>query len=226
MRKPRIEIETVYHVFNRGTDQRVMFKDRFDFERFIESMYLFNDEDYSPTGGNVRARLDRLARAEFIEDTRKQLVRIYSFCLLSNHFHLLLEAEHESGISEFLHALEMGYAKFFNNRYGRSGRLVGSSFHAVPVSDESHFQHLPRYIHLNALDASSYLWRDGMVDDWDSVQKFLDEYPWSSHHVYMGQKQTLPIVDEGFVRKMFPEPTEYVAFLRGWSGREIYPDTK
>ena len=81
---------------------------------------------------------------------RQPLVSIISFCLIPNHFHSFLRQETDQGISKFLHRLSMGYTKYFNLRYSRTGHLFESAYKIVPVEQDAHFTHLSRYIHLNA----------------------------------------------------------------------------
>lgn len=107
----------------------------------------------------------------------------------------------------------MGYTKYFNLKHERTGRLFESSYQLKPADHEGHMEHLPRYIHLNALDGTTFSWRDGQTPDWDKALVALEKYPWSSHSAYMQNPQTLPVVDELFVTTTFPSPTEYVAYL-------------
>jgi len=218
MRDPSLVTGGYYHVFNRGVDKRPIFVDSRDYGRFIESLHLFNDQEYQSVGGDVRSKMRKLARAETGFDRRIPIVRIIAYCLLPNHFHLFLEQLVEGGISTFLHRFG-GYARYFNLKHERSGGLLEKSFEAVHVKEEFHFTHLPRYIHLNALDLTDLNWRDGEICDWEKAAHFLDAYPWSSHHTYLGLTQELPIVDEVFLRQLFPTRGDYEAFLRGWSGR-------
>ncbi|MBI4135819.1 transposase [Candidatus Uhrbacteria bacterium] len=207
-----------YHIFNRGTEKRVIFQDNADFRRFYESMYLFNDGNFSNPGGRSSLR-DGVPSLR--DDTRDPFVQVVSFCLLPNHFHMLLGPLKDGGITEFMYRLGMGYARYFNKRYERTGRLFEGTFKAVHVARDAQFLHLPRYIHLNALDLTHYNWREGKIQNWIAAEKFLDQYPWSSHPVYCGQNQQLPIVDRGVMAEIFPTPDAYRKFLREWSGRYV-----
>lgn len=222
MRKEQFVNGHYYHVFNRGVDRRILFLDRYDYERFYESIYLFNDSNYRHEGGRITRKLDRLARLLETGLDRKPLVRIVAYCFLPNHFHVFLEQLQENGIQTFFHRLQMGYAHYFNLRHRRSGGLFENPFQAVLIEDEAHFQHLSRYIHLNALDTSPIKWREGEVTDWNIAEDALDRYPWSSHHVYLGHDEEYPVVDREIVTRLFSSPDDYLKFLKGWSGRFVF----
>ena len=227
MREIEFANGSLYHVFNRGFDRSVLFRDQTDFQRFYISLYLFNNIHFVNPGGNAPPSslsdevLDRLMERE---EKRTPFVRIISFCLLSNHFHLFFEQLVDGGIPKFMHRVSMGYARYFNKRYERTGRLFSSSYKAVLIRRDAQLDHLPRYIHFNALDGSRLPWRDGRIRDWNRAQQILDSYPWSSHHVYAGRTQPLPLVDLDSVRRLFPKPSLYVAFLKRWSSRSLLPN--
>ncbi len=211
-----------YHIFNRGVEKRVLFNSVSDFQRFYNSMYLFNNTHYANPGNFSPPSTLNHNDIEFLrswDKGRDPFVRIVSFCLLSNHFHLLVRQLRDDGIVMFMHRLGMGYARYFNKRYRRIGRLYEGTFKAIHVQRDAQLEHLPRYIHLNALDRTDLQWREGKIKQWVTARESLDSYPWSSHHVYAGKLQPLPLVDEASVRRLFPIPAEYIAFLKRWSNR-------
>lgn len=221
MREVQFSTGNMYHVYNRGVDKRTIFNDPKDFERFYTSLFLFNNKSFSNSGGSSSLRDVELQRLLETSDKAVKLVRVISYCLLPNHFHLLLEQLEEDGIIKFMHRVGMGYARYYNTRHDRTGRLYEGTFKAVLVERDAQLEHLPRYIHLNALDLTNYNWRDGIAEGWTEAEKFLHQYRWSSHDVYIGQTQQLPLVDEQFVREIFSTREQYLSFLRAWSNRSI-----
>lgn len=209
-----------YHVFNRGVEKRQIFVDDCFYERFLESMYLFNDALYVHSPDWLQ-RVSRLAASEVAGPDRKPFVNVVAYCLMPNHYHLLLQQLQEGGVSRFMHKVNMGYSKFFNIKNERAGTLYESPFKAVPVDSEAHLLHLPLYIHLNALDLTGLSWRDGRVTDWNLAVDFLDAYKWSSHAAYMGRGQYLPIISSDHVGALYKDTSDYLAHLKGWSGREL-----
>lgn len=208
-----------YHIFNRGVDKRQIFMDDHDFLRFYVSLYAFNDEHYSGRLSGLKVNDVVQSFRHGVSDTRKRLVDIHSFILRGNHFHMLIRANSESGIPYFLRCITQGYARYFNLRHKRSGALFEGSFKAVAVQRDSQLMHLPRYIHLNALDGKFPEWRDGKIADWDLAVKTLDNYRWSSHGFFNGKSQLLPVVQEiGELGGVYDSPKAYIEFLHAWAG--------
>ena len=150
----------IYHVLNRGVDKRQIFMDKQDHFRFIHDLYEFNDEERSEL--NYYKFRDYGANGKIAEadkKDRKPLVDVLAFCLMPNHYHLLLSPRTEHGISQFMQKVNMGYSKYFNQKYERKGTLFQGRYKQVSVSDDTHFLHLPFYIHFNPLDLSHPEWR-------------------------------------------------------------------
>lgn len=221
MRIPEIVSTSVYHVYNRGVDKRRIFTCRKDYQRFLESLYLFNDRKYHRLGGDPVLRMSALASIDVTESVREPLVQVIAFVLMPNHFHLALRQLVPGGISKYLQRLGISHTKYFNLKHKRTGRLFESTFKAKPLDLEQHLIHLPRYIHLNALDGSVCDWRNGRVKDWSKAKRILNEYPWSSHHAYLGKSYGLPIIDEEFVKQHFKNTKSYWDYLRHWTDRNI-----
>ena len=130
-----------YHIYNRGNDGRALFNERYDLDRFLLSMKLFNTKD-SP--GSVYEQ-------SFNEDKtyRAELVEFIAYCLNPNHFHFLVQQKREGGISLFMQRLG-GYVTYYNLRYKRKGGLLQGKFKAKLVDDNDYLLHLSAYVNLNA----------------------------------------------------------------------------
>lgn len=167
-------------MLNRGTDKRVIVADDRDRVRFLHDMFVFNDKNHALHPKQPERRDG--------ECTREPLVLIHAFCLMNNHYHLLLSEVIENGISLFMQKLNMGYTKYFNERHGRNGTLWQGKYKKIQIERDSHFMYIPYYIHLNPLDYSTPEWRQGKVKDVRKALRKLREYRWSSHLDYLGVK--------------------------------------
>ncbi len=184
----------LYHVLNRGVEKRNLFVDSSDYVRFVHNMYEFNDS--SPAVQSNR----RNHNVGFTKpNIRKKIVDIHGWCLMKNHYHLLLSERVEGGLSLFLRKLNVGYANYFNERYERSGTLFQGRTKKILIEHDAQFNYILHYIHLNPLD---YLkggegWRvRDKGKNIRSVQEalgHLKEYRWSSYPDYIG-KQNFPSV--------------------------------
>ncbi len=120
-RNLKFAVGEYYHVYNRGVEKRIIFNNEFDYQRFLLLLILVNDEK----GVEVQQQVRDHSIPELIAQKRKPLVSISSFCLMPNHYHLLLKEITENGISKFMHKVGTGYALYFNPNIPR--RLAAGS---------------------------------------------------------------------------------------------------
>lgn len=174
----------IFHVLNRGVDKRNVVADDTDRLRFMQGLYLYNDKNL------LDKNTKRLTTKPELYIERELLVKIHLFCLMDNHYHLLLSPidDEVTNISSFMRKLNMGYAKYFNEKYDRSGALWQGKYKKIHIEHDTHFFYIAYYIHLNPLDKPFPEWRDGTVNDLNGTLKFLKEYKWSSYQDYNGIK--------------------------------------
>ncbi len=189
-----------FHVLNRGVEKRNIVEDDKDRLRFLHDLFVFND---SQTVANY------ILPERHTEHPRKLLVHIHSFCLMDNHYHLLLSPIQENGISLFMQKLNMGYTKYFNEKYKRSGALWQGKHKKILIQKDAHFLYIPYYIHLNPLDYTHPEWRKGKVTNIKNALETLRSYRWSSHLDYAGSKNFPSIIDQNFLREVVGPPAKY-----------------
>jgi putative transposase len=178
-----------YHTLNRGVDKRDIFMDDYDRLRFVHDLFEFNNTENATTVYYLAQSWD-VGRPN---TNHQKLVDIHFFCLMSNHYHLLLSPLVENGIPLFMKKLNGGYAKYFNEKYKRSGALFQGKYRSVIISEDPHFNFIPFYIHFNPLDTYLPEWRDGKLTKQKAALDFLLTYQWSSHLDYLG-KPNFPLV--------------------------------
>lgn len=161
--------EEYYHVFNRGVEKRVTFLDKRDFQRFMETMNYYSIKN-PPTRFSFRNRKNVLKKS----GNSHAIVEIVCFCLMPNHFHMLLKQIDAKGIPVFLSKVTNSYTKYFNIKHKRVGPLFQGSFKAVRVENDEQLIHLSRYIHLNPL--IDYLVNDLKNYNYSSYLEFLGKY--------------------------------------------------
>ena len=215
--KREIVTGEIFHVLNRGVDNREIFLDEEDYFRFIHNLFEFNDP--SPVF-NLSYYLNRLQSIDFvnqyIKKPRKLIVEILAFCLMPNHFHLLLRQREEGGLTKFMRKIGVGYANYFNQKYQRSGALFQGRFKLILVKEETHFIHLPYYIHFNPLDLKMPDWREGEIENYQNAIKFLESYRWSSHLDYLSKKNFPSVTQREFLLKIFGGSENYKRGIENW----------
>ncbi len=196
----------IYHVFNRGIDHRPTFSDKRELNRAMSSIdyYRFVNTPLRFSKFLKLSNADRNKQLDKIK-TSMRLVDILGFCLMPNHFHLLLRQTYESGISKFLSTFQNSYTKYFNTKNERTGPLFLGQFKAVLVETEEQLIHVSRYIHLNP--STSYV-----VKDFES----LLNYSWSSLAEYMEKKELM--CETETILNFFKSRKDYVDFLKDQVG--------
>lgn len=192
----------IYHVFNRGIARQLTFTTKKGYARSLDTLkfYRFN---------RPQIRLSKFfylsneRREEFLKalEEIEKLVRIISYCLMPNHFHLLLKQEKDNGISKFLSNFQNSYTRYFNSRKQKDGPLFLDQFKAVRIETDEQLLHLSRYIHLNPY--SSYI-----------VKSFeeLFMYPWSSLPLYLREEKD-SFVDSSFILDHFKNRQNFKRFV-------------
>jgi len=218
MQQPIFADNQIYHIYNRGVEKRNIFLDDQDRFRFIHDLFEFNDET---PAANIYYKLNKFQSYEVkprkIErEPRKTLINILAFCLMPNHFHLLLQQKKENGIVKFMQKLGTGYTMSFNQKYERSGSLFQGTYKAVLVEKDSHFIHLPYYIHSNPLDLKFPEWRNKEIKNYKEAMKFLENYQWSSFPDYIGRKNFPSITQREFLLEFFGGPEQYKKDTINW----------
>lgn len=189
-----------YHVLNRGVEKRNIVAGDKDRLRFLHDLYVFNDAD--PASNYILA--DR-----HVEKKRELLVHLHAFCLMNNHYHLLLSEAREEGISLFMQKLNMGYTKYFNEKYDRVGTLWQGKYKKILIERDAHLNYIPFYIHLNPLDYTHPEWREGKVRNPHAALKTLGAYRWSSHLDYVGEKNFPSLTNRKHILSEFQNQKMY-----------------
>src|SRR3989344_3256883 len=112
LRKDPFVTEEYYHIYNRGVDKRVIFKTKKDYERFIMLLYIANSSSSFRLDDLINKQNKKFTEILLL-DKGKPLVSIGAWCLMTNHFHLLVRQEVDGGITKFMRKLGVGYSMFF-----------------------------------------------------------------------------------------------------------------
>lgn len=175
--------ERFYHVYARGNSKRQIFKDEQDFLTFLRLLerYLSPKESKNKYGVSYPNFYNK--------------VELVAYCLLPNHFHLLIYQYHPKALTSFMQSIMTSYSRYFNKKHKRSGPVWESRYRASLISDDSYLQHITRYIHLNPRQ-----WKD---------------YEYSSLPYYL-QQDTLTWVCPNRITELFSDPQDYMYFLQDY----------
>ncbi len=169
-----------YHCYSRGIDKCLTFIDDNDYWRFIESIHITNRIKKIP-----RKKLQRCSQNEIWKlPTEDPLVVVVAYCLMPNHFHLVLYEKAENGISTFMQRLGTAYTMYFNKKYERSGGLFTKPFRSKHLKDEYYLKQVIEYVHANPTELVPT--NIDRVTETLAIRDFLEKYPFSSFTDYQG----------------------------------------
>lgn len=177
-RKIKFSEGEYYHIYNRGVEKREIFMEKSDYSRFILLLYYANL--FKPV--NIRSVINQGFPSVNREET---LVDIGIWCLMPNHFHLLIKEKSDGGLSKFLSKLQTGYSMYFNKKNDRSGALFQGSFKAEHIDSDEYLKYIYSYIHLNPVKLIQSDWKERGISDIEKTKEFLNNYKYSSYPDYL-----------------------------------------
>ena len=216
MRKELPVIGDFVHVFNRGNRRMPIIYDEADKWRFLKILRYFNDE-YSVDNIFRRVGLEiKSGRCRPFERPKnwplpKPLVKILSYTLMPNHFHLLLKEIIDGGISRFMGKFADGFTKYINTKYNEVWSLFQGPYKGAIIKTEKILQYTDAYIQVfNPFELYPGGLEKAMIE-FDKAFNFVLEYQFCS----LGEsfnKRKLNIIDRDILGETFKSLQEYKEF--------------
>lgn len=126
-KKRNYKVNTYYHLYNRGNRKETVFYDEKDYQKFLDSIYLYANQYY---------------------------VDIVAYCLMPNHFHLAVKSIYlPNGISKFMQSSMTNFCVYINKRYELVGRTFQGTYKHTVIEDEYSFNRLMKYFYNNPVEA-------------------------------------------------------------------------
>lgn len=149
--------DSYYHVYARGVNKQKIFLDTDDYKFFLSLLkrYLSRSEATTRRGAQY---------PKLYED-----IELLAYCLMTNHFHLLVYQISEQGMMQLMRRVMTSYSGYLNRKYSRRGPLFESRYRASRINNETYLLHISRYIHLNPTDWRGY--------NYSSLRSYLDTAP-------------------------------------------------
>jgi putative transposase len=160
-----------YHIYNRGVNKRRIF---FSTKNYLYCLRLL--KKYSG----------------------KYHITIIAYCLMPNHYHLVLRQDSDISISKYINVIFSAYVQAVNRRLQRRGPLFESRFKTVHINKDEYILHLCRYIHLNPVKAK--------------LVKKPEHWSFSNFLEWINQRDGL-LKDTDFISTYFSSPQEYQKFV-------------
>ncbi len=182
IRKTAFVPNEFFHIYNRGNSKQQIFHDRQDYTRFLKLLYLCNCK--------ANFKIQALEGKNIYDVERvEKLVGIGAYCLMPNHFHLLIAQMPEGSISKFMQKLTTGYSMYYNQKYKRTGTLFEGKFKAEHANSDRYLKYLFSYIHLNPVKLIDSTWKESGIKDILATKKYLNTYEFSSYKDYINHNR-------------------------------------
>ncbi len=130
----------LYHVMNRGNNREIVFVEAEDYEKYLGLIYRFK---------------------------KKYAFKLYAYCLMANHVHLLVQTSEKGTISKIMQSLTVAHTRHYHFKYQRCGHVWQGRFTSSIISDDQYMLNVMRYIEQNPLRAN--------------MVSAIGDYRWSSY---------------------------------------------
>ncbi len=157
----------IYHIVQRGHNKDRLFKNAKDYKVFKDFIRKYKD---------------------------KHVFDIYHYCLMSNHFHILLKIYKGDTLPKIMHGITQSYSYYYRKTYNRIGYVYQNRYKSFLIEDDSYLLECGRYIERNPL-------RAGIVKD-------LSQYNWSSYNFYAKGRPDDIITENPLYQDMGKTPEE------------------
>lgn len=211
-------VDEYYHLYNRGNSKQTIFLDTADHQRFLQLLYVAN--------GTKSFKLRELRNQNmdiYDLDMGDRLVAIGVYCLMPNHFHLLIKPLVENGVSQFMKKVSTGYVMYFNQKYDRTGTLFEGKFKSRYVDSDEYLKYLYAYILLNPVKLIQADWKEKGIEGPSEAEQFLREYRFSAYNDLLvspgrtwGDRKTQKILSPQHFPNYFCSRAELDAELLSW----------
>lgn len=211
----------IYHILNRGVEKRAIFLKNQDYARFVLALEFFNSQENIELWGlfhRTKGKDPHLIAKRIKQwrgKGRQPIVELMAFCLMPNHFHLIIREQQSDGIIRFMRKLG-GYANYFNRQCERSGPLFQGRYKAIEVKDIEQLQTLFAYVHANPMELWEPGWKEFKVKNPKQALTKLKEYRWSSWPDYIGKKNFPHVTQRSFFLQCFGGAPGCFNVVKNW----------
>ncbi len=190
-----------YHIYNRGNSKQIIFHDDQDHKYFMHLLLIVNNSKRVKSGITKQSA-----------DSEEEVISIGAYCLMPNHFHILIKQEKEGGITLFMQKLLTGYVGYYNKKYKRTGSLFEGRFKSKHANLDTYLKYLFSYVHLNPLKIIDKNWKTTKLHN--KHFSFLREYQYSSFQEYF--TGNFEIVNKEVFPNYFPTKSSFLKEITSW----------
>jgi len=203
-----------YHICGRGNKKQILFRDNRDYLRFLFNILHFqSDKSFY----NISRYVDRYEDFDdfrvsegIIDDVlENKKIELVAFCLMPNHYHLIVKNLIDDGVSKYMQRALIGFANYFNAKYDVSGHVFDGSYNLIHISSDEQLQYLFSYVHKNPIELPK--WRDNYWEySWSSCKDFGDANRWGG------------LLNDEIITDQFSDFSAYKKFLQESSAKDDF----
>lgn len=191
-------------MYNRGASKTNIFVSDADRDRFCKLLFVCNSVEPVTFRSIKNLSFEKIGRGD-------TLVDVGAYCLMPNHFHILLRQKSGEGITIFMKKLLTAYSMYFNTKYKRTGVLFQGRFKATHADNDEYLKYLFSYIHLNPIKIIDPLWKENGITNIGRAKKYLEGYQYSSYQDYLEKEREESLI---LKKDAFPEYFEDIVNFR------------
>ncbi len=209
MTLPRgIALGEYYHVYNRGAGKHTLFRDTKDYARFLFLVTYLQSPVQFPHISKVVQTFKSDAGFEVDEQDfsnilRARYIELVAFCVMPNHYHLIVRELVEGGTARYMQRIGDAYSKYAHAKQGKSGHVFQGPYQSRLIDTNTYLTHLSAYIHRNPRDLKGWKGRE-------------QEYPWSSYQDYVKENRWGGLLAQEIILDQFEGTTKsnYADFVK------------
>ena len=213
LRKTPFISSEYYHVYNRGNSKQEIFNDAEDYQRFMALLYTCN------SGNSFRMSLvkEGVEKNPYLWERGNQISSIGAYCLMPNHFHLLIAEKESGGVSKFMQKLSTAYVMYHNIKYERTGGLFEGKFKSEHLDTDQYLKYIFSYIHLNPLKLVQKDWKERGIKNKKASLNYLNNYGYSSYLDFKGvERKESTILDRKAYSDYFSPTKSFEREILDW----------
>lgn len=169
-----------------------IFNNNMDYERFQKLLFIVNSEIRNTKPSDIIKSPNPVWRNKRDET----LVDIGAYCLMPNHFHLLIRVKNANSTSKFIQRLQLGYSKYFNIKNDRTGILFQGKCKSRHIENNNYLKYIFSYIHLNPIKLIQKDWKEKGIKNFKKAKNFLKSYKYSSYLDFIEDRGATKVLEK------------------------------
>ena len=195
----------VYHVYLRSVEKIPIFFYKEERVRFLLYILFLQSDKHIDDPATLTRRFLKYGtfvshRTPVQSIVDRRMVELMAFCVMTNHFHLIVRQKSDRGISDYMMRALASYAKYYNAKHDRVGRVFASEFKSKHISDNRQLLHTSAYVHRNPRELKGWVGKESV-------------YPWSSFYDYTHSNRWNDLLVTSLILEQFKNSTEYKGFV-------------